>query len=114
MPVVSARDKSRLAALIAIVKPANSLAARLDTLSIDDRAYYESWKEYVHRWVSNAMRTADPDDREAHLYHLHLQGYGPASLRKDIRIALFGEIPCIPITATDDDALRVFLRECER
>lgn len=91
MPVTD-RDRQRLEALIAIVKPANSLGARIDTLNDEQRDWYDGWNAHCDRW----MRRNDE-----HAYELMLNGYGPVGLRKDIAIALFGETP--RILASDDD-----------
>ena len=102
MPVTD-RDRQRLDALIAIVKPANSLAARLDTLTADQREWYDGWKAHRERWMRR-------NDERA--YELTLNGYGPVGLRKDISVALFGEMPGILKTHNDSDAAQIYTRYC--
>jgi hypothetical protein len=100
---VTERDKRRLDALIAIVKPANSLAARLDSLTDDQRNWYEGWKTHCERWMRKNGERA---------YQRILEGYGPAGLREDIGIALFGELPRILQTDDDEKAAQIYQRHC--
>jgi hypothetical protein len=100
---ITERDKTRLDALIAIVKPANSLAARLDTLNDDQRDWYDGWKAHCERWMSR-------NDERA--YEITLNGGGPISLREDITTALFGEMPRILKTDDDDKAAQIYQRYC--
>jgi hypothetical protein len=102
MPV-SDRDRSRLAALIAIVRPAKSLAARVDMLSDTDRNFYEEWKARCERWM---LRYPDGE-----AYEKHLDGYGP-KLLDDVSIALIGEIPRILKTHDDSDAAQIYTGFC--
>jgi hypothetical protein len=108
MPVTE-RDRTRLAALQAIVKPANSLAARIDTLTDEQRRWYIGWKAHCERWMSKRKRTGDDDDdREGRAYQLTLDNFGPVDLRDDIRTALYGPKPTIPIAASDLDAVNIY------
>jgi len=99
---VTDRDRQRLDALIAIVKPVNSLAARLDTLTDADRNYYDEYKARCERWM---LRYPDGG-----AYEKHLDGYGP-KLRDDIS-ALLGEMPGILKTHNDSDAAEIYQRYC--
>jgi hypothetical protein len=100
---ISERDRKRLDALIAIVKPANSLAARIDTLSDDQRDWYDGWKVYCERWMRGHGERA---------YKLTLEGFSPVGLREDISIALFGETPRILETDDDNKAAQIYQRYC--
>ena len=102
MPITE-RDRTRLDALIAIVKPANSLAARLDTLTDDQLNWYHGWRAHCDQWMHKYGRRA---------YELNLNGFGPVKLREDISIALFGEMPRIPKTDDDDIAADIYQRYC--
>jgi hypothetical protein len=103
--MITERDKRRLDALIAIVKPANSLAARLDTLTDNERDWYNGWKAYCDRYI---QRHSDGD-----AYAKHLDGYGPfGGLRDDIKIALFGETPHIIVSDDIDTAAQRYWRYC--
>jgi hypothetical protein len=100
---VTDRDRQRLEALIAIVKPSRSIAARLDMLTDDDRNYFDEWKARCERWMRRYP------DGEA--YEKHLDGYSP-QLRDDISVALFGEMPRILKTHNDSDAAQIYTRYC--
>jgi hypothetical protein len=102
---VTERDKRRLDALIAIVKPANSLAARIDKLTTDQRDWYDGWKAHCERWMR-----INSDDRA---YELTLSGFGPVGLRDDISIALFGEMPRIFQTDDENKAAEIYQRYCK-
>jgi hypothetical protein len=110
---ITERDKRRLDALIAIVKPANSLAARIDSLTDDQRNYYDEWKAHCDRWNARCKAQCDDDDeREGRPYARTLDGFGP-DLRDDIYTALYGPKPIIPFTATNDDAARIYKDYCD-
>lgn len=94
MPITE-RDKRRLDALIAIVKPANSLAARIDTLSDNQRDWFRARNAHCKKWLLKN------DDEQGRAYRLTLDGYGPFGLREDISVALFGPAP--QILTTDDE-----------
>jgi hypothetical protein len=83
---ITERDKKRLDALFEIIKPPNSLSARRDTLSDDQRDFYDGWKAHCERWLHRNGERG---------YELTLNGYCPVELRHDIIIALFGEMPRI-------------------
>jgi hypothetical protein len=105
---ITERDRSRLAALIALVKPANSLAARIDNLSDDQREFYHEWKARCDRWVARCKAQCnDDDEREGLPYARALEGYGP-TLREDVFTALYGPRMTIPITASDLDAVNIY------
>lgn len=104
--MITARDRSRLAALIAIVKPAHSLAARVDALNDDHRNYYLGWSAHWSQWIN---RHNDDDGRA---YGLTLAGYGPVQLPADIATALHGAMPQILKTDSDNDAANKFREYC--
>jgi hypothetical protein len=101
---ITERDKRRLDALIAIVKPANSLAARIDTLTADQRGWYDGWKAHCERWMRRNGERA---------YEITLNGRGPVNLRKEISVALFGEMPRILMTDDDNGAADIYRRYCD-
>lgn len=103
MPITE-RDRQRLQALIAIVKPADSISARLDTLAETDRNYYDEWKARREHWMRRYP------DGEA--FEKHLDGYGP-QLRDDISVALFGETPRILKTDDYQRAQEIYRRYCD-
>jgi hypothetical protein len=106
--MITERDKRRLDALIAIVKPANSLAARIEMLTDEQRDYHTAWKVHCDRWMRKCKAQCDDDDeREGRPYARMIDGFGPY-LRDDIYVALYGTRAVIPITATDDDAARIY------
>lgn len=105
--------KKQLAALMAIVKPSTSLAARIEKLPAEQRDWYDGWKAHCERWYTRSKARADEDQRESLPYQCALEGYGPVDLREDISIALYGPKPIIPITATEDDAARIYREYCD-
>lgn len=109
MPV-SDRDRSRLAALIAIVKPAHSLAARLDALTDEQRDYYARWKASNERWFERCKARHDDEiEVDARPYAYALQQYPPLTLRRDVESSLFGANPKILKTDTEDEAARKWM-----
>lgn len=113
MPV-SDRDRSRLAALIAIVKPAHSLAAKLETLTDEQRDYYARWKARYERWIEGCKAHHDDEiELDARPYAYSLQGHGPPALRRDVKTALFGEAPKILKTDTEDTAARKWMDQLQ-
>jgi hypothetical protein len=105
---ITERDRKRLDALIALLKPADSVAARIETLTDDQRRYYLDWKAHFERWMTRCKLACDDDDeREGRPYARALDGFGPY-LREDIYTALYGPRRTIPITSTDDDAARIY------
>lgn len=103
MPVTE-RDRSRLAALIAIVRPARSLAARVDALGDDHREIYDRYSECMKDFI--ARNDIDPDTDECgNAWAMVLRGYGPR-LPEPIATALHDATPQILKTDTDDNAAR--------
>lgn len=98
--------KKQLAALLAVVKPAHSLAAKLDTLDDDDRARHELYSERLSAFI--ARYDIDSDGDAGNAYAMSLRGYGPR-LPETISQALFGETPKLFETDTDDDAARKWM-----
>jgi hypothetical protein len=100
---VTERDRSRLAALIAIVRPNDSLAARLEAVTDDQREYYRHWKARCDGFIERYPN--------GEAYEKHLDGYGPFnSLRDEIAEALFGNPPQILNTDDDDKAAQIYRR----
>lgn len=98
--------KKQLAALLGVVKPTHSLAAKLDTLNEDDRARYDRYSEHLSSFI--ARNDIDADGDAGNAYAMALRGYGPR-LPETIGKALFGETPEIFKTDTDDDAARKWM-----
>jgi hypothetical protein len=98
--------KKQLAALLAVVKPAHSLAAKLDTLNEDDRARYDRYSDDLSAFI--ARNDIDADGNAGNAYAMTLRGYGPR-LPEPIGKALFGETPAIVTRDTDDDAARKWM-----
>ena len=90
MPVTE-RDRSRLAAIVAIVKPTDSLASRLETLTDNQREHYENWHSRYRKFIDQ-----NPDGKA---YELAMDGFDPC-LPTDIREALFGKLPHLLMTDT--------------
>lgn len=106
MPV-SDRDRNRLAALVAIVKPRKSLAFRLDTITDEQRAYYVRWEARYGQWIEKCKAKHDDEiEIEARPYAHVLEGHGPPTMRHDVETALFGASPRILLSETDTDAAR--------
>jgi hypothetical protein len=100
---ITERDRTRLDALIAIIKPANSLAARVEKLTPDQREQYETFKARWDRFIDH-----HPD---GDAYELTLNGYGPC-LPDAIENTLNGEMPRILKTDGDDKAAQIYQRYC--
>ncbi|WP_262048192.1 hypothetical protein [Bradyrhizobium sp. Bra78] len=114
MPITE-RDRNRLAAIIAQLKPPNSLAARLDTISDDDRAYFARWDARFTRWIEGCKAKHDDEiEIEARPYARMLEGYGPPMMRRSVEISLIGEPPTIPLHASDEQAAQIWLNEVTR
>jgi len=112
MPV-SDRDRNRLAALIAIVKPAHSLAARLDALADEQRDSYARWEARYERWIEWCKAQHDDEiEADARPYAHSLQRH-PPTLRRDVRIALYGPDRVILITATEEEAASFYKDFCD-
>ncbi|WP_161495369.1 hypothetical protein [Bradyrhizobium sacchari] len=110
MPI-SDRDRSRLAALIAIVKPAHSLAARLETLTDEQRDSYARWEALYERWIEWCKAHHDDEiEVDARPYAYLLQRCPPPpTLHRDVQTPLFGETPKILRTDTEDEAARKWM-----
>jgi hypothetical protein len=100
---VTDRDRQRLEALIAIVKPSHSIAARLDTLGVDHRGHYDWCKARLDRFIERHP------DGEA--YEMYLKGFGPR-LPYTISVTLFGETPRILTSDDDRRAADIYQRYC--
>ena len=97
--MLNERDKRRLEALIAAVKPSHSIAARLDTLSDDHRDHYDWCKARLDRFIEQ-----HPDGQA---YEMYLKGFGPR-LPNAIAIALFGPTPHILNTDDENTAMQKY------
>lgn len=105
MPV-SERDRSRLQALILLVRPARSIAAHMQRLSDEQRDWYQGWAAHWAQWMQRH------DDEDGRAYGATLQGFGPIQCRPDIHAALFGATPQILKTDDDDTAARKYTDHC--
>jgi hypothetical protein len=109
MGIVTERDKSRIAALFLLIRPAQSIAAKVQRLEPSEREIYERYSIRYSQWISECKRACDDDDqREGRPYELSLQGRGP-HLPNDIAIALNGTVPTIIATMTDDKAAQTYM-----
>jgi hypothetical protein len=98
--------KKQLAVLLAVVKPAHSVAAKLETLNEDDRARYDRYCDGLSAFI--ARNDIDADGDAGNAYAMILRGYGPR-LPERIGKPLFGETPSIIKTDSDDDAARKWM-----
>ena len=101
---ITERDKKRLDALIKKVKPSHSIAARLDTLSHDQRDQYD--------WCKSRLDQFFEQHSDGDAYEMYLKGFGPR-LPHTISVALFGEIPRILKTDDDQRAQDIYRRYCD-
>ncbi|WP_143130551.1 hypothetical protein [Bradyrhizobium arachidis] len=113
MPV-SDRDRNRLAALIAIVKPANSLAARFETLTDEQRDYYWYWHQRYGDWLRRCLVLDDDNEPDARPYARMLEHDTSPRLRRDIDEALFGKAPRIPTAMSDVEAAQIWFGEAQK
>jgi hypothetical protein len=97
---ITERIRNRLDALFAIVKPANSIAARIDSLTDEQREYFEWYKARCDLWMIKCKAQCDDDEREGRPYARMLDGFGP-TLRDDVHTALY------------DYAARIFKDYCD-
>lgn len=106
--------RKQLAALLAIVKPAHSLAARLDALSPDDRAAYDRYSERMSEWIKACEARNDMEDVEplARPFARLIDGYGPR-LPARISNALY-PMPKLPVNASDEQAAQIWFDEVTR
>lgn len=110
MPV-SDRDRNRIAALILLVRPAHSIAARVQALNETDRAQYDRYAERMSTFI--ARNDIDQDGNPGNAYAMTLRGYGP-QLTRAIAMTLFGETPKILLNASDEQAAQLWLNEVTR
>ncbi|NEV00991.1 hypothetical protein [Bradyrhizobium uaiense] len=103
--------KKQVAALTAQIKPPNSLAARLDTLTDQQRTQYDRYSERMSAFI--ARNDIDEDGNPGNAYAMTLRGYGP-QLPARINKALFGEMPTLPLNASDEQAAQMWLNEVTR
>ncbi|MCA6120343.1 hypothetical protein J6500_00265 [Bradyrhizobium sp. WSM 1704] len=113
MPV-SDRDRNRLAALVAIVKPANSLAARLDAITDEQRAYYATWEARYERWIEWCKAQHDDEiEVDARPYARMLEHDTSPRLHRDVEAALFDETPKILLSDTEETAARKWMDQLQ-
>jgi len=112
MPITE-RDRNRLAAIIAIIRPAHSLEARLKKLSSAHREIYDEWKASWDQWFAQCKADDSiDDDSYARPYYHSLQGRGPR-LPVHVAKALHGPETLIPLTATEEEAGTIYYRYME-
>jgi hypothetical protein len=107
---ITERDRSRLAALILLVRPAHSLASRVEQLSADHREIYERYSERMKDFI--ARNDIDENGERGNAWAKVLCGYGPA-LPDTIYTALFGALPRILKVHDDDTASRIYRDYCD-
>ncbi|WP_038956354.1 hypothetical protein [Bradyrhizobium japonicum] len=113
--MITERDKKQLDAIIAIVKPAHSLEARLEKLSDERRAYYARWKARFEQWSERCKADDSLDDEpDARPYASMLAGHGPPMMRRSVETALFGETPRVLLNASDEHAAQMWLNEVQK
>jgi hypothetical protein len=108
MPV-SERDRSRVQALMLLVRPSRSIAARVQTLNDTDRAQYDHYFERMSSFI--ARNDIDEDGEAGRAFAMTLRGYGPR-LPEPINTALFGATPQILKTDNESDAARKYTDYC--
>ncbi|MCP3389690.1 hypothetical protein NLM27_12990 [Bradyrhizobium sp. CCGB12] len=101
--------KKQLAALRAIVKPAQSLAARIDRLTDEQRDGYVRWEAQYQRWFERCKTHIDDYEADARPYACTIERDTSPTLRRDVRSALYGPDQRIPAKATEDEAARLYL-----
>ncbi|MET4721657.1 hypothetical protein ABIF63_005763 [Bradyrhizobium japonicum] len=123
--MITERDRRLLSEIIAIVKPAGSLAARLEKLTSEQRDCYAEWEARYEQWIERCKaQCPDDEEEDACLYARSLEedDYGPRlpsenyepKLHRRTRIALYGaNLAAIPITASDNDAARIYREFCD-
>ena len=99
------RIRNRIDALFAILKPANSLASRVDALSEDDRQIYDRYSDRMKDFI--ARNDIDENGERGNAWARSIEGYGP-HLPDRIYSALFGTTPQILKTDTNDIAARKY------
>lgn len=108
MPV-SERDRSRLSALLATLRPAHSLAARVERLSADHREIYDQYVQRMREWIDR--NDIDSDGNRGNAWAMVIRGYGP-QLSDDIATKLIGPTPRILASADDNSAQQTYQRYC--
>jgi hypothetical protein len=108
--MITERDRRLLRDIIAIVKPTDSLEARLEKLDGAHREIFDNWKACWDHWFERYKA----DDRincepEARPYARIIDGYGPR-LPANVEKILFGDMPRILTTMTDDQAAQLYGR----
>lgn len=100
--------RSRLRALTAIIRPYDSLAARIERLNPDIRKEYDAHRARSKEWFEQRETTSGG------AYHAMLEGDDPPSTPRIVRDALFDPTPTIPETATIDEAAEIYRRFVDR
>lgn len=92
----------RLAALERLARPANSLPARLASLTENEKARYDEWRADCGRWAAQFKQPGD-------LYEAMTEnGFRPPQLDFDISRKLFDRPPHIMKGDSLDDARRKY------
>lgn len=94
--------RRRINALNSAINPANSIGAKLATLTNGQCAAYEDWRDRCATYYAqNPGGTA---------YARLLSGEQPPPLRPDVRKTLFGPTIAIPIDTTGTQAAETYRR----
>jgi hypothetical protein len=88
---------------VGIVRPPNSLAAKLELLSDDEREIFEAWQRLSKKWQARHSAT-EPGGA----YRTLINGTMPPLLPEPIRLKLFGPLPTLSADATVEQAARIY------
>ena len=107
---VSQRDRNRIDAITAQIKPRYSLLSRLDLLTEHGRDHFNQWRRYCDDFLHH-----HEDEAPGDAYRMHLDSYGPfGRLSAEISVALFGPVPSIQSSASEEEACLIWQRYSER
>lgn len=94
-------EQRRLVALTAAIRPTQSLAAKLEGLTSEQRAVYKKWRKQTDEWCPTFTNFAGA-------YQAMLNGDEGPRLRRDVRYALCGPDVKIPADATVGEAAEIY------
>jgi len=84
-------ERRRLDALVAILRPAGSLAARIAALPDQQCATYQDWQARMSEWIARRPN--------GQAYEAMINGEELPMLRREVRAALFQDVANISETA---------------
>jgi hypothetical protein len=94
----------------AIIRPANSMGARLKRLTPEQRAIYDEYQRVYDRWWARATRFRDPGDVAGLIINGEIVG---PELPLDVQRVLFDEQPALPANATEQEIADAYHRMVE-